>query len=302
MKHLFSTSKPFVYAALILFAMNYPVSLSAQPASAYSFNVKMVGKGKPVILIPGLDCSGDVWDSTAEHLKNNFACYIITLPGFAGQPPIHSVSILKSVATQLANFIKQKHLIKPVIIGHSLGGWLALYLGATYPGLTGDIVSVSSAPFLPALSMGPDITVDSAGKIGMMIKNGMANQTPEQVRQSQKYMLGTMITDSAKIAEVTEMAVKSDQPTQGEVMYELFSNDLRPSMGNIKSRILVLNDWIAYKQYGATHESVYNALKQQYQLAHNVTIKINDDSKHFIMYDDPQWLYKQLDIFLRNSD
>ena len=300
MKHLFSTSKTFLYATLILFAMHSPVSLNAQPASEYSFHVKIVGKGKPVILIPGLDCSGDVWDATAEHLKNNFECYIITLPGFAGQPPIHSDSIVKTFTAQLANFIKQQHLKKPVIIGHSLGGWLALYLGATYPNLTGDIVSVSSAPFLPALSMGPGITVDSASKIGLMIKNGMVNQTPEQVRQSEKYILSTMITDSAKIAEVAEMAVKSDQPTQGEVMYELFSNDLRPSMGNIKSRILVLNDWISYKQYGVTHESIYNALKQQYQLAHNVTIKINDDSKHFIMYDDPQWFYKQLDTFLRN--
>ena len=300
MKHLFSTSKTFLYAALILFAMHCPASLNAQPASAYSFNVKIIGKGKPVILIPGLDCSGDVWDATADHLKNNFECYIITLPGFAGQPSIHSDSILKTVAAQLADFIKQKHLMKPVIIGHSLGGWLALYLGATYPDLTGDIVSVSSAPFLPALSMGSGITVDSAGKIGMMIKNGMVNQTPEQVRQSEKYILSTMITDSAKIAEVTEMTVKSDQPTQGEVMYELFSNDLRPLMGNIKSRILVLNDWIAYKQYGATHESVYNNLKQQYQLANNVTIRINDHSKHFIMYDDPEWFYKQIDTFLGN--
>ena len=302
MKHLFSTSKTFLYAAMILFTMYCPVSLNAQPASVYSFNVKMVGKGKPVILIPGLDCSGGVWDATADHLKNNFACYIITLPGFAGQPPINSDSILKTVAAQLANYIKQQHLSKPIIIGHSLGGWLALYLGANYPDLTGDIVSVSAAPFLPALSMGPDITVDSAGKIGMIIKNSMKNQTSEQVWQSEKYILSTMITDSARIAEVTEMAVKSDQPTQGEVMYELFSNDLRPVIGNIKSRILVLNDWIAYKQYGATHESVYNALKLQYKLAHNVTIEINDHSKHFIMYDDPQWLYKQLDTFLGNSD
>ena len=298
MKSLFSTSKTFLYAALILFTMHCPVSLNAQPASEYSFNVKIVGKGKPVILIPGLDCSGDVWDATAEHLKNNFECYLITLPGFAGQPPIHSDSILKTVAAQLVNFIKQQHLIKPVIIGHSLGGWLALYLGAAYPDLTGDIVSVSSAPFLPALSMGPGITVDSASKIGIMIKNGMINQTPEQVRQSEKYILSTMITDSAKIAEVAEMSVKSDQATQGEVMYELFNNDLRSLMGNIKSRILVLNDWISYKQYGVTHESVYNALKQQYKLAQNVTIKINDDSKHFIMYDDPKWFYKQIDTSL----
>jgi hypothetical protein len=110
-----------------------------------------------------------------------------------------------------------------------------------------------------------------------------------------------MMRDSAKIALVTEMAVQSDPPTQGKVMYELFSSDLRFVLGNIKSRILVLGDWIAYKQYGATHESVYDNFKEQFKLAYQVTITISDEAKHFIMFDDPKWFYKQTESFLRHK-
>ncbi len=270
----------------------------AQHASAVSFAVKKEGKGKPVIFIPGLDCSADVWDATVSHFKNNFECYAITLPGFAGQPAIQSDSILNAITDQLALYIKENKLHKPVIVGHSLGGWLALNFAIKYPGLAGDIVCVSSAPFLPALSMGSSISIDSARKIGVMIKKGMENLNPQQVKIGQQYYLKTMIRDSDKIAEVTGMAVKSDQKTQGQVMYELFSTDLRPAMGRVQSKVLVLGDWVAYKQYGATHQSVYDAYKEQFQRAPKVSIAMNDESKHFIMFDEPQWFYEQLESFL----
>jgi N-formylmaleamate deformylase len=109
-----------------------------------------------------------------------------------------------------------------------------------------------------------------------------------------------MISDSARIPAVIEMAVKSDQPTQGEVMYELFSEDLRPLMGRVHCKILVLGDWSAYKQYGASRESVQENLQSQYKLVSPglVTIAINDVTKHFIMFDQPDWMYGQMDTFL----
>ena len=263
-----------------------------------SFNVTRTGKGRPMIFIPGLFCSGKVWDETVTHFKDKYECFEITLPGFAGQPPIKSDSILKTIVSQLADFIKLNKLKNPVIVGHSLGGFVALKLASSYPGLVGDLVIISSAPFLPALSMSSDIPVDSTRKIGLQIKNGMKNLTAEQIGQYQKFTLPAMIHDSAKISLVTGMAVKSDPLTQGEVMYELFSIDLRPEMKNVVCPVLVLGDWISYKKYGATHESVLKNYTDQFRLTKNLTIAINDSSNHFIMYDEPQWVYQQMETFL----
>ncbi len=262
------------------------------------FNVVRTGTGRPMILIPGLFCSGKVWDETVTHFKDRYECFEITLPGFAGQPPIQSDSILKTIVVQLADFIKLNKLKNPVIVGHSLGGFVALELASSYPNLVGDLVIVSSAPFLPALSMSADISVDSTRKIGLQIKNGMKNLTAEQIGQYQKFTLPAMIHDSAKISIVAGMAVKSDPLTQGEVMYELFSIDLRPEMKNVICPILVLGDWISYKKYGATHESVLKNYTDQFRLAKKLTISINDSSNHFIMYDEPQWVYRQMETFL----
>jgi len=275
--------------------------LKSQPH--FSFAVSITGHGSPLIFIPGLECSGEVWKDAVAHFSTGHTCYVLTLPGFAGQPPVADSNILGSVVSQLADYIRDNHIQKPVIIGHSLGGWVALAFGIAHPDLTSGLVIVSSAPFLPALSMGSTISLDSAGKIGQLIKKGMSGQNPAQVQAGQKMYLHTMIRDSARIDEVAAMAARSDQPTQGEVMAELFSEDLRPSMGQIHCPILALADWSAYKTYGATAESVRTNLTDQYKNLSKangagLTIAINDSSKHFIMYDEPQWFYQQVDQWL----
>jgi N-formylmaleamate deformylase len=271
--------------------------------SHYSFAVSKTGQGSPLILIPGLDCSGEVWKDAVAHFSSGHTCYVLTLPGFAGQPPVSDSNILGAVVSQLADYIRENHIQKPVIIGHSLGGWVALAFAIKHPNLAEGLVIVSSAPFLPALSMGSDISLDSATRIGQLIRKGMTGQSPAQVETSEKMYLHMMIRDSARINEVAAMAARSDQPTQGEVMYELFSEDLRPSMGQIRCPILALGDWSAYKAYGATAESVRANLEDQYSklskaTGASLTIAINDSSKHFIMYDEPQWFYAQVDRWL----
>lgn len=262
------------------------------------FGVKVTGKGQPMILIPGLYSGGGVWDETVAHFATKYECHAITLPGFAGQPPIVADTILQEVTRQLAAYIKQHHMKKPIIVGHSLGGYVALNLAVYYPGLTGDLVIVSSGAFLPALMI-PDITEDSARVIATQIRDGMKNMTPAQVRGSQAYMLPSMMRDSAKIAEVTEMAVSSDIPTQAQVMYELYSIDLRPRVKEITSRILVVGDWVGYKAYGGSREVTQERMGIQFKPAKSVKMVISDTAKHFIMFDDPAWFFAQVDDFLK---
>ena len=69
-------------------ALSASLFLATAPATAgeYPFAVKVTGTGQPMILIPGLACSGEVWDSTVAHFKDRCECHVLTLAGFAGQP------------------------------------------------------------------------------------------------------------------------------------------------------------------------------------------------------------------------
>jgi N-formylmaleamate deformylase len=268
--------------------------LTARLTHDYSFSVEKSGQGPALILIPGLYCSGDVWKETVAHYKDHYTCYSLTLPGFAGRSPIHADTLLTAIARDIARFIVDNHLQKPLIVGHSLGGWVALDVAVENPGLLGGVVCVSSGPFLPALAMG-DISMDSARRTGAMIKGYMVGQTPERIRQGQQYVLPTMIRDTTHINEVMNMAIHSDPATQGEVMYELFANDLRPSLNKIQCPVLALGDWSSYKNYGVTRDKTMERYQQEFAKAPRVSIRLNDDAKHFIMLDEPAWFFSELD-------
>ncbi len=106
-----------------------------------AFTVKVTGTGRPIIFIPGLSCGGDVWDAAVAHFKDHYQCHVLTLAGFAGQPPIHG-PFLGNVITDLQKYIRDQKLDHPIIIGHSLGALLAYSLAASTPTKVGPNLAV----------------------------------------------------------------------------------------------------------------------------------------------------------------
>lgn len=127
-----------------------------------SFKVAVSGKGTPLLLIPGLACSGDVWETTVDSLKDRYECHVLTLPGFAGQPAIdHENRYLEKVKGEILSYLDNQDLQQIGLIGHSLGGFLALQLAAEHSGRFNALVIVDGLPFLPAMQV-PGITAEGA--------------------------------------------------------------------------------------------------------------------------------------------
>ena len=128
------------------------------------FQVTVTGHGRPMILIPGMSSSGETWDTTVAHYQDRFECHVLTLAGFAGVPRVPA-PMMDTVRDGIAAYIRAHKLDRPVIVGHSLGGTLALDLAAHYPDLPGGLVIVDSYPFLMGV-MDPKATPESAQRDG----------------------------------------------------------------------------------------------------------------------------------------
>jgi len=275
-----------------------------EPARPQSFTVQVTGSGPPVILIPGLASSGETWSSTVAHLRARRTCHVLTLAGFAGVPPSKG-PLMARVRDELAAYIEQHELDHPVVIGHSLGGTLALDLAARHPGRVGPLVIVDSLPFLA----GPWMQADSlaAARPGLeKMRASVTAWTPAQYQAFARSGAATryMVTSPENLKKVIEWGVASDATTVGNAMMEMLGTDLRADLARIDSPALVLGTWIGLRDQlaasgqPATREQIVKVFRDQYAGLERMRFAMSDGARHFIMLDDPRWFFAQLDSFL----
>jgi pimeloyl-ACP methyl ester carboxylesterase len=281
----------------LLIALTLTCAVSAQDA----FRVQVTGKGQPIILIPGLSSSGETWDTTVAHYKDRFECHVLTVAGFVGVPRTAFSTpgpMLGKVRDQLADYIRAKKLEQPIIVGHSLGGFIAMDFAANYPDLAGKLVIVDMYPFTLGLSTG--MTPEQAKTIAAQIRKSIAGMTPEAYEAYGKAGTATnnMAASAADKQRLIAWSVSSDRTAVADALYEMFSADLRDDLAKIAIPTLVLGTWRGNEEYGANHASVDANFHAQYAKLKGVEIHVSDNAHHFIMWDDPQWMFGYLDGFL----
>lgn len=210
------------------------------------------------------------------------------------------IIFLQSVKDDINLYVKNKELNKPVIIGHSMGAFLAFWAASSEPAIFDKVIAVDGLPFLTAVMM-PGATAESAKPMAINARNAIQSQTPEQTKASQRMFLQSMITSQERIEYVSNMAATADAKTQAQVIYEMYTTDLRDSVAAIKSPVLLLGSWIGFKDYGNTKEIANHSYKAQVATIKNCTVEISDTAKHFIFYDDPAWFLQQVDAFINFS-
>lgn len=264
--------------------------------AASSFEVKVFGKGIPMILIPGIACSGDVWKSTVVQYQDRYECHVITLAGFAGVPPEQSDWFLDQVKNDLIFYIKEKHLQKPVIVGHALGGFVALWLTSTEPDLVSRVIIVDALPFLPA-AFYPSATPASSAPFANQLRQKLLNQTDEQFQQAQISNFKNLITDSATAVAASQWGIASDKATVAEVTYEMQTIDLRDEIEKIKCPVLVFATYLQYSPV-QTHDGIAALFNAQYAKLRNYRLAVADHARHYLMLDDPEFMFSEMDPFL----
>ncbi len=86
------------------------------------------GKGQPIVFIHGFCEIGAMWEEIASLLSEHFHVYYPDLPGF-GKSPIEGDHIsLEEVAVMLEEWMEEQQIKNPFVVGHSLGGYVALAL------------------------------------------------------------------------------------------------------------------------------------------------------------------------------
>ena len=101
----------------------------------------------PLILIHGAGGSHLHWSPTTRRLSGRNT-YAIDLPGH-GRSPGDALRTIPEYVEVLASWIKHEAIRRPVLIGHSMGGAIALSAGLTIPEALAGLVLVGTSDHLP---------------------------------------------------------------------------------------------------------------------------------------------------------
>lgn len=259
-----------------------------------SFDVKVTGRGPAIVLIPGLLSSGEVWDGAVARYQDRYTLHVLTLAGFGGPPPV-AAPFLSRVRDEVITYMREQKLQKPIIVGHSLGGFLGFWIAATAPDLVGGLIAVDGVPFLPALG-NPAATADSAKAQAEQIKAIYTSFSNAQLVAQTKMALPSLISAPADVERAAAWAARADAATAGMAIAELSTTDLRSEVAAITAPTLLIG------ASGAAPEGMRPGMAKAYEAQvsrlKGARVIMADKARHFIMFDDPSFLFAALDSFL----
>ena len=84
------------------------------------------GKGRAIVLLHGFPENLHIWDEFSEELSKNYRVISIDLPGFGETECFGYVHSMELMAQCVHSVMQQLNLRRYVVVGHSMGGYVAI--------------------------------------------------------------------------------------------------------------------------------------------------------------------------------
>lgn len=270
-----------------------------KPFTSQRISVETRGSGPDVILIPGLATSREVWADTVRAMPE-YRFHLVEVSGVNGTDPRAnraSGPLVRALADEVARYIDEQRLVRPAIVGHSLGGLMALVIAAGHPQLLGKAMVVDMVPFNGMNFGGPNATVESVRSIAPVARERYFGTDEVRRRLATEQLYAAFIQTPSLRPVYIQQALLSDPELAGRLFEETFSLDLRDEIQTIRVPLTVV-----YTR--APNQPVENdATDEMYRLGYagvrHAALKRVNDAGHFIMLDQPERFRADLRDFLR---
>ena len=260
-------------------------------------SVEVVGSGPDVIFVPGLSSSRTTWKRTAERLRGHYRLHLVQVAGFAGEPVRGNATapVVEPTAEAIDAYIVANKLAPATYVGHSLGGTMGLYLVQKHPEHYRKVMLVDSLPFFGVLQGGPSATSESlrpqVDKMRAQMSGG-GKMPPAMM----KGMAQGMAKSAEGQAEIETAGNRSTGQVVANAMAEDTLLDLRPGLPAMTTPITLV---YPFDPGMGVPEAQWDGLyKGQFAPLKTTTLVRVDDSRHFVMFDQPVKFDAALDAFL----
>jgi pimeloyl-ACP methyl ester carboxylesterase len=279
-------------------AHSAPAASAAAEERLPHISVQSIGKGSPVVLIPGLSSPRAVWDGIAPELAKNHQVLLVQVNGFAGDDAGANLKpgVLSGIVEDLHGYIASHRLGRVRVIGHSMGGLATLMFAKAHPGDVEQAMVVDALPFFAVL-MDPSATVDAVKPMAEMMRAKVAAgygkpADPATVEANVK----SLALKPESIVRMKAWAAAADPRVSAQVLYEDLTTDIRPELGGITTPVTLIVPWTDTR-FG--EERTLAFYKRQYAALPNASFVGIGDAGHFVMLDQPVALGAAVEAFVK---
>ncbi len=260
-------------AAPAAFAQDPPRNQPPQPApDAHQ------GRGEfEMVLIHGLGGNAAEWDEVIPYLQGTFNVYTFELGGHGKTQPIDNPSITAEVH-HLEQFIKDNGVAYPTLVGHGLGGMIALQYALDHPAKVHRLIVMDAAPRQMI------DTREKAHIADLMMKNYDRFVAARYLNMSDIEAVSQKVMDTA---------LRTDSASFISLLMSSFDYDLTKRLGTLSVPLLVIGSRQMFPDPD-TSQQVLQELGWAH--ARSLTFK-RMDTGHYMMLERPVYLASVLLAF-----
>ena len=271
---------PAIYAALaVVLAMVLALAVSAAAQQQQDPPLVIEGRGEhEMVLIHGLGGNADVWDECLTYLKGVFKVWTFELAGHGRTQPIVDPTVEKE-AERLAAYLKEQGIVYPTLVGHAMGGMIALQYTIDHPADVKRLILMDTAPMqLASLEQKAAVGQELANDYDRYVYSRFVNMTPNQE-----------VTE-----RIVDTALRTDSATFISLLMSSFDFDLSDQLYSLPVPMLVVGSELMFP---GKDNSQYMLDRYGFGKARSLSFKRMGGTGHFMMLERPVYMASVLMAF-----
>ena len=277
-------------------------TLLSNNSQAACLNAKVTGQGQAILLMPGFISDERVWQPIAESLSRQYQVHQLSIAGFGKNPACQQAEhIYPQIIKELKQYITDSPLERPIFIGHSMGGLMAFELALQEKTSLTAAISVDGLPFIgPIFTRTNDITVEDIAYQATSIKQMYQQANAKQMKMMTQQGIAIQTTIENRYTDILTMAENSDPTTAASAIHSVMTTDLRAKLAKLKTPMLLIGAAGGFSQT-EQQQAVQQLYQAQLTASKLIELKMNNQGRHFLMWDQPKWLMATIEKFIKEQ-
>jgi len=263
-----------------------PATAASTPFTSDRISVTTRGaeQGQDIVLVHGLAGHPDVWAAVADSLSPTYRLHLVSIAGMGGAAAGANADgpVVVPVAEEIARYIATLPRRHAAVVGHSMGGAIAMMVAERRPESVDHLMVVDEPPAMAVVF--PGVRPDSLEHLADGMRTQILN-APAGTLGPFEQMLPTMSKTASARPLLIQYAHASNRPTIANAFRELIVADLRPDLGRITAPTTVL--YAVPPQVPMSPAEFDKAQQQTFSAVRGVRVVRVDSTAHYIQIDRP---------------